>query len=134
MPQPLTAGPITGVSTINSRLPSAALPAQLMGGPAAAAYGDDDDEDDDPTAKKPNPSSLFPENKWLEKYPNPIQLLVQVNLGADAAAANVPSAIPLELSVKTKMEDIKQMVVAKISAASVTATSLKFKAQASGFI
>merc|ERR1712054_329923 len=112
---PLTAGPITGVSTINSRLPSAqSLP------PIMAPTAGDEDEDDDPDAKMPNPAQLTPETQWIAKYPNNIQVLVQVNLGADATAAGVPSAIPLELSVKTKISDMKAMLVTKVQGAGAT--------------
>merc|ERR1719240_2207287 len=78
LPAPLAAGPITGVSTINSRLPGA----QSL--PPITAGTDDDEDEDDPTAKKPNPALLTPEGAWSQKYPQPIQLLVQVSLGADA--------------------------------------------------
>jgi len=128
----LTAGPITGVSTINSRLPSAALPPSMA--TPAQAYGADDEDDDDPTAKKVNPAMMIPENQWAVKYPTPIQLLVQVSLGADAVAANVPSAIPLELNVKTTIQNVKQILAGKVSAAGATATSMKLKVQSSGYI
>merc|ERR1719326_1489482 len=98
---PGAAGPVTGVSTINHRLPSAQLapaPAQQMALPGMQS-ADDDDSDDEPGAKKPrlDDGSLIPENKWIEKHPMPIQILVQVNLGSDALAANIPTVIPLEL-------------------------------------
>mmetsp|Transcript_109717 Transcript_109717/g.171618 ORF Transcript_109717/g.171618 Transcript_109717/m.171618 type:complete len:695 (+) Transcript_109717:39-2123(+) len=131
---PALMGPITGVSTINSRLPSAALPPPTPGGSTTVPYGDDDDEDDDPTAKKPNPAALLPENKWLEKYSTPIQVLVQVNLGADGVAGSVPSAVPLELSVKTTIQDMKDLLVPKVQGAAVAASSMKLKVQSSGFI
>jgi len=134
MPAALTAGPVTGVSTVNSRLPSAQLPPSLAGQPAPAPYGGDDDDDDDPTAKKPSPDSLFPEMKWVEKYPAPIQLLVQVSLGADAVAAQIPSAIPLELSVRTKVQDMKHMLAPKVAAAGVNLGNMKLKVQSSAYI
>jgi splicing factor 3A subunit 1 len=129
LPAPLTAGPITGVSTINSRLPGA----QNMPSIAAAATVDDEDEDD-ATANKPNPALLVPEGQWISKHPQPIQLLVQVNLGADATAASVPSAIPMELLVRTKVSDMKQQLVSKVSAAGVNIGTMKLKVQSTGYI
>merc|ERR1719181_294019 len=65
-------GPITGVSTINSRLPSA----QFTPSPVAALQNKsaDDDDDDEPNAKKPrlDDGSLVPEAQWAQKYPAPI--------------------------------------------------------------
>lgn len=128
-PQAALGGPITGVSTINSRLPGAqALPSIH---PPIMQGGDDDD---DPTDKKPDASQLVPENNWIEKHPAPIQLLVQVNLGADGVAAKIPSAIPLELSVRTKIQDMKQLLTPKVAAAGANATTMKLKIQSSGFV
>jgi len=59
---------------------------------------------------------------------------VQVNLGADGVAGGVPSAIPLELSVKTTIQDMKDMLVPKVQGAAVAASSMKLKVQSSGFI
>merc|ERR1719203_2726125 len=97
---------------------------------------DDDDDDDEPAAKKPrlDDGSLVPEQKWVEKHPMPIQILVQVNLGADALAANIPAVIPLEISVRTKVSDMKHMLTPKVAAAGVNATSMKLKAQGPGYI
>lgn len=131
LPAPLAAGPITGVSTINSRLPGAQ--SSLALGPPTTGYGDDDDEDD-PNAKKPNPALLIPEGKWFEKHPQPISVLVQVSLGADATAAGVPSAIPLELPVKTKIEDMKAMLAAKVQGAGATEKTMKLMVQSTGYI
>jgi len=128
----LPAGPLTGVSTINARLPTAALPPSMPS--IGSSYGGEDDDDDDPTAKKLNPAMMIPENQWAVKYPTPIQVLVQVNLGADAVAASVPSAIPLELNVKTTIQDVKAMLAPKVSAAGATVTSMKLKGQATGYI
>merc|ERR1740138_1129543 len=106
----------------------------IQGG--SLALDDDDDEDDEPAAKKPrlDDGSLLPENKWVEKHPTPIQILVQVNLGADGLAANLPSVIPLEVSVRTKVSDMKQMLSAKVGAAGVGVGSMKLKAQGPGYI
>jgi len=129
LPAPLAAGALQGVSTINSRLPSAAASA-----PPALSYGGEEDEDDDPTAKKVNPAMMIPENQWAVKYPSPIQVLVQVNLGADAVAAGVPSAIPLEINVKTTAQDMKTMLTAKVSAAGANPTNMKLKVQSTGYM
>lgn len=126
----LTAGPITGVSTINSRLPGAQLLPPIM---PPTGPGDDDD-DVDPTDKKPNPSELIPENQWITKHPAPVQLLVQVNLGADGVAANVPAAVPLELPLRTKIQDLKQLLTPKVAAAGANASTMKLKVQSTGFV
>jgi len=130
LPAPLTAGPITGVSTINSRLPGAQSLPPIM----PPSGGDDDEDDDDPTAKKVNPITLVPENQWTQKYPKIIQLMIQVNLGADGAAANIPSAIPVEVPMVMKVQDLKQMLAPKVSAAGATLAAMKLKAQSSGYI
>merc|ERR1712176_681667 len=102
------AGPVTGVSTINARLPSAALPPPTMAppqsGPPQLMAAEEDDSEDEPDAKKPrlDDGSLIHEMRWAEKHPMPIQIIVQVNLGSDAQTANVPSMIPLELTVRNK--------------------------------
>merc|ERR1719444_167871 len=104
-------------SMVNSRLPGTSTtvpvtskagmpgPMAIGGGPA---YGDDPDSDDEPEAKKPrtDDGTLVAEGQWVLKHPQAIQILVQVNLGADAAAANIPSVIPLEISVKTRVLDV----------------------------
>lgn len=142
-------GPIAGVSTINARLPQASLvntaqaqpagvlpkapmpvaPGAIMGSAAA-----DDDDDDEPNAKKPRTEDLTPEAQWVSKHPMPIQILVQVNLGADAAAAGIPTVIPLEISVRTKVSEMKQMLIGRVSAAGVTVQSMQLKAQGAGYI
>mmetsp|Transcript_99037 Transcript_99037/g.171640 ORF Transcript_99037/g.171640 Transcript_99037/m.171640 type:complete len:705 (-) Transcript_99037:105-2219(-) len=136
LPAALTAGPTLGMSSVNSRLPSAALlpPSTPSVSQVYAGMGDEDEDEDDPTAKKPSPEALFPEQKWVEKYPNPIQLLVQVSLGADAVAANIPSAIPLELLVKMKVQDMKQLLIPKVVGAGVNMSTMKLKVQSTGYI
>jgi len=153
---PELAGPITGVSTINARLPSASLgptppnmspppmpgagmarpPGMGMAGGYAPLLDDEDDDDDEPMAKKPrlDDGSVVAEHKWMERFPDRIQILVQVNLGADAFAANVQSMIPLEVSVRTKVIELKQMLTPKVAAAGVTVTSMKLKMQGPGYI
>merc|ERR1712061_296855 len=132
-------------SMVNSRLPGTSTtipvtskagmpgPMAIGGGPA---YGDDPDSDDEPNAKKPrtDDGSLVAEGQWVLKHPQAIQILVQVSLGADAAAANIPSVIPLEVSVKTRVLDVKQMLASKVSGAGVNANSMKLKAQGPGYI
>merc|ERR1719329_1202335 len=152
-----SAGPITGVSTINSRLPSAAiLPPQMA--PPMQGYGsglqppgmpglpqmtppgmgaaDDDDDDDDPQAKRPrlDDGSLVPEQKWIERYPSPINIMIQVNLGTDVAAANLPSAIPLEMPVRTMVIAMKQLLVSKVQSAGMSIASIKLKITQTGYI
>mmetsp|Transcript_105435 Transcript_105435/g.297934 ORF Transcript_105435/g.297934 Transcript_105435/m.297934 type:complete len:703 (+) Transcript_105435:81-2189(+) len=138
----LPQGPITGVSTINARLPGTSVAPPLMAPPAAAAPRpgmvamEDDDEDDEPSAKKPrlDDGSLLPEAKWLEKHPMPIQILVQVTLGADASAASIPAVIPLEISLRARVLEMKQMLAPKVAAAGVTYTNMKLKAQGPGYL
>lgn len=139
------------MSTINSRLPSAQLPSTAITPAGSAAMGagghrppgmvatpalDDDDDDDEPNAKKPrlDDGSLLHESKWVEKHPAPIQILVQVNLGADALAANIPSVIPLELSVRTRVQEMKQLLTPKVAAAGVNVSTMKLKASGAGYI
>jgi len=138
------AGPITGVSTINARLPGTSVNPPLMppgmGAGAARPPGmviqDEDDEDDEPNAKKPrlDDGSLVPEMKWMDKHPAPIQILVQVNLGADGAAANIPPIIPLEISVRSRVLEMKQLLAPKVAAAGVSLASMKLKAQGPGYV
>jgi len=141
--QALSANPahITGVSTINARLPQASLgnapagaqpPGMLppgLGGPMA--LGNDDDEDDEPNAKKPrlDDGSLVSEDMWAQKHPRPIAVIVQVNLGADGMAAGIPQIIPMELSVQTRVENFKHMLAPKVAAAGLTAANMKLKVQ-----
>jgi len=132
VPAALTAGPITGVSTINSRLPGAQLMPPIMP-PTQQSHGGGDD-DEDPTEKQVNPAQMVPEAQWVAKHPAPIQLLVQVSLGADAVAANVPAAIPLELSVRTKIQDMKMMLTPKVAAAGANVTNMKLKVQSTGYV
>ncbi|CAJ1348154.1 unnamed protein product [Effrenium voratum] len=135
-------GPIAGVSTINARLPQASLahqsqgsgppgirpPGMLQGtGPMALA---DDDDDDEPNAKKPrlDDGSLVAEETWISRFPTPITFIVQVNLGADAQAAGIQPAIPIEVSVRSKVEDLKKMLQPKVAAAGVNVANMKLKA------
>mmetsp|Transcript_49999 Transcript_49999/g.99325 ORF Transcript_49999/g.99325 Transcript_49999/m.99325 type:complete len:706 (+) Transcript_49999:75-2192(+) len=140
-------GPITGVSTINARLPSASLNPPIMAPPlglpgtrppgtAPPAQDDDDDDDDEPSAKKPrlDDGSLQPESKWMEKYPLNIQIIVSVNLGADAQAAGIPTMFPMDVPVGQRVLDFKQKLAPKVAAAGVTANSMKLKAQTTGYI
>lgn len=147
LPSPQAGGPITGVSTVNARLPGTSLPPMMT--PPAIPPGmrpvglvsgpmvmDDDDDDDEPNAKKPrlDDGSLLPEQKWMEKHQGLIQVLVQVNLGADALAANIPSVIPLDVSVRTRVFEMKQMLTPRVSAAGVSVATMKLKAQGPGYI
>jgi len=143
-------GPITGISTINSRLPQASLaPPPTMTPPATPAPGVprppgmtapqpglEDDDDEEPDAKKPrlDDGSMVPEAQWIAKHPMPIQILVQVNLGADALAASIPQVIPLEVSVRTKVVEMKQMLLPRVSAAGVNLATMKLKAQGPGYV
>jgi len=141
-------GPIAGVSTINARLPQASLvnqqqgpggappgirPPGMAGGPMALA---DDDEDDEPLAKKPrlDDGSLQAEESWVAKHPVPIAVIVQVNLGADALAAGIQPAIPIEVSVRNKVQELKGMLVPKVAAAGLSVADMKLKVQNSGYI
>lgn len=139
------AGPITGVSTINARLPGTSVNPPSMQQQAVRPPGmvtgmtmalDDDDDDDEPSAKKPrlDDGSLQAEHLWVQKHPMPIQILVQVNLGADAAAANIPSVIPLEVSVKSRVLEMKQMLSPKVQNAGVNFANMKLKAQGAGYL
>jgi len=129
---------------VNPRLPSAGgvsghqgapLPAGQVSSVAALQIADEDSEDE-PDAKKPrlDDGSLVSEAEWLQKHPMPIQILVQVNLGADAVAANVPAVIPLELAVRSKVLELKHMLAPKVSAAGVNAGTMTLKAQSQGYI
>jgi len=148
---PLTSGPVTGVSTINARLPQASTVQQqpqqqqhqqvqqqmpsLMPG-AVRPPTQDDEDDDEPDAKRPrlDDGSMVPEVQWMNNHPSPIQILVQVNLGPDGAAAGVPAVIPLELSVRMKVQDMKQMLLPRVSAAGLNLNTIKLKAQGTGYI
>lgn len=141
-------GPIAGVSTINARLPQASLanqgaasgsgakPPGMLPGTGPMALADDDDEDDEPSAKKPrlDDGSLVAEETWVNKYPTAIAVVVQVNLGADALAAGISPAIPLEVSVKMKVQDLKAMILPKVAAAGVNVATMKLKASSAGYI
>jgi len=131
-----SSGPVAGMSTVNARLPSASLvpPQQKMKQQQQAALGMGDDEsDDEPDAKKPrtDDGSLEPETDWIQKHPQPIQVIVQVDLGADGAAASVPASIPLEISVRSCVLDMKQMLISKVMNAGVNIGNMKLK---SGFM
>lgn len=133
----LTAGPLVGISTINARLPNAQATPQPFMQPPPAPQGpkslpgpaDDDDDDDEPNAKKPrlDDGSLQPEHKWIERFPMAITVLVQVNLGADGVAAKVPFQIPLEVSVRMRVQDIKNILMPKVGAAGVNLANMKLK-------
>jgi hypothetical protein len=139
-------GPITGVSTINARLPGASVNPPTMAPPLglpgsrppgmAPAVQDDDDDDDEPSAKKPrlDDGSLQPESKWMEKYPLNIQIIVSVNLGADAHAAGIPTMIPMEVPVGQRVLDFKQKLAPKVQAAGITVNAMKLKVQPAGYI
>lgn len=106
----------------------------MPGGVAAPNQTDDDEDDDDPNARKPEQADLVPPEVWEEQYPRPIKLQVQVNLGADAHAANIPSVIPLEIPVRTSVLAIKQMLAPRVHAAGVTFGTMKLKDIATSFI
>jgi len=129
---PALAGPITGISTVNARLPSAALPPSI---PSATLGEDSDDSDEEAAAKKPRLGDgvTVGENAWLQKHPMPIQILVQVQLGPEAIAANIPAMIPLELSVRSKVLEMKHMLAPKVAAAGVNAGTMKVTSQAGGY-
>eukprot|EP00929_Paragymnodinium_shiwhaense_P101383 TRINITY_DN6443_c0_g1_i1.p1 TRINITY_DN6443_c0_g1~~TRINITY_DN6443_c0_g1_i1.p1 ORF type:complete len:691 (+),score=245.88 TRINITY_DN6443_c0_g1_i1:74-2146(+) len=128
---PALAGPITGISTVNARLPSAALPASI---PSATMGEDSDDSDEEAAAKKPRlgDGTTVGENAWLQKHPMPIQILVQVQI-PEAAAANIPSMIPLELSVRSKVLEMKHMLAPKVAGAGVNAGTMKVTSQNAGY-
>lgn len=141
-------GPIAGVSTINARLPQASLVNQAQGsappgarppgmlpGTGPMALADDEDEDDEPNAKKPrlDDSSLVAEETWVNKFPMPIAVIVQVNLGADAQAAGTPAAIPIEVPVRNKVQELKSLLQSKVAGAGVTVANMKLKVQSSGY-
>jgi len=135
------AGPVTGMSSVNSRLPSASLNPQGQKQPYGGMMqignaGDDDDEDDEPNAKKPrlDDGSLQPEAQWLQKHPHPIQIIVQVDLGADGKAAGVPTAIPLEIPVRSKVLDMKQQLLPKVMNAGVNLGAMRLRAQGPGYL
>eukprot|EP00930_Biecheleria_cincta_P078129 TRINITY_DN6552_c0_g1_i1.p1 TRINITY_DN6552_c0_g1~~TRINITY_DN6552_c0_g1_i1.p1 ORF type:complete len:703 (-),score=210.82 TRINITY_DN6552_c0_g1_i1:76-2184(-) len=141
---------ITGVSTINARLPQASLannpqyqqqnmnpkPAGRQMPGALTMSADDDDDDDEPNAKKPrlDDGSLMPEETWASKHPMPIPIIVQVNLGADGIAAGINPIIPLEVSVRSKVQDLKSQLVPKVMAAGVKFDNMKLKAKGPGYI
>jgi len=140
---------ITGVSTINARLPQASLantaarpqqnqPLKAPGlqMPGALTMGADDDDDDEPNAKKPrlDDGSLMPEETWASKHPMPIAIIVQVNLGADGMAAGIQPIIPMEVSVRSKVQDLKSLLVPKVMAAGVKFDNMKLKAKGPGYI
>jgi len=139
-------GPITGVSTINARLPSAQLNPPIMAPPLGlpgsrppglqAPMQDDDDDDDEPSAKKPrlDDGSLQPEHKWMEKHPLNISIIISVNLGADAMAAGIPPMIPMEVKVGDRVIDLKQKLYPKVQAAGITVNAMKLKAKQAGYI
>jgi len=139
-------GPTLGVSTVNSRLTScppvqpAGRPAQAQGAPrpvgvvaqtppAMMDYGDDDD-DDEPMAKKPrlDDGSLLPEAQWLQRHPGPIQVRIQVSLGAEGAMANVPPFLTEQVLLRMSVLQVKQMLTPKVQAAGVNPTNMKLKA------
>lgn len=140
-------GPIAGISTINARLPQAALaPPPSMQPPSAPApsaagvtrpIGNETiDDDDEPDAKRPrlDDGSMTPESQWIVKHPSPIAVLVQVNLGSDGLAAQIPQVIPLEVSVRMKVLELKQLLLPRVQAAGVTLNSLRLKAPGPGYI
>mmetsp|Transcript_38876 Transcript_38876/g.91526 ORF Transcript_38876/g.91526 Transcript_38876/m.91526 type:complete len:705 (-) Transcript_38876:79-2193(-) len=141
-------GPITGISTVNARLtPSVAAtpqqqPMQLPGMPSIAPPGgapappvdDDEDEDNDPTARKPDPGTLLPAAQWAEKHPRPIKIAIQVQLGQEALAANLPPVMQLDLSVRTTVLAVKQMLAPKVAAAFVTFSTMKLKQEGTNYI
>lgn len=140
-------GPIAGVSTINARLPQASLanqgasasgvkPPGMVAGTGPMALADDDDDDDEPAAKKPrlDDGSLLAEETWVNKYPTPIAIIVQVGLGADALAAGIEPAMPMEVSVRQKVQELKTKLQPKVAAAGVNVANMKLKVQNTGYI
>mmetsp|Transcript_1763 Transcript_1763/g.3934 ORF Transcript_1763/g.3934 Transcript_1763/m.3934 type:complete len:697 (+) Transcript_1763:132-2222(+) len=136
----LGAGPVAGVSTINSRLPQAALAAPtpnvvpgnqpgVRPSLAAPTADDDDDDDDEPAAKRQrlNDSSLQPEQQWIAANPGSVNVLMQVQLGPEGLAAGVPAIIPLDVSVSMKVQDVKAMLLPRVAGAGVTLPSMKLK-------
>lgn len=151
LPSPQAAGPMIGVSTVNARLPgtSVAPPPQMTPPPTpapAAAPGTlklpgpgpatEEDDEEEPNAKKPrlDDGSLVPEQTWIEKHPVPIQILVQVNLGADGFAAQLPPVIPIEVPVRSSVTDLKNMLAPRVAAAGVNAGQIRLKAQGAGYV
>jgi len=63
-----------------------------------------------------------------------IQIIVSVNLGADAQAAGIPTMIPMEVPVGQRVLDFKQRLAPKVQAAGITVNAMKLKAQPTGYI
>jgi len=126
--------PLAAPIDVSTMTPSGAPMTNPLG--ALKSGGRDEDSDDDPTAKKPrlDDGSLLSEITWIEKFPLPITVLIQVNLGAEGTAAKIPTAIPLELPVRTMVMAMKQLLVPRVAAAGVTLGNLKLKAATSGYI
>eukprot|EP00438_Fugacium_kawagutii_P031750 Skav201266 [mRNA] locus=scaffold1810:12507:24590:+ [translate_table: standard] len=134
-------GPIAGVSTINARLPQASLanqgasaasgvkPPGMLPGTGPMALADDDDEDDEPMAKKPrlDDGSLFPEETWVNKHPTAITIIVQTSLGADGLAAGIAPSLPMEVSVQTKVHELKAKLQPKVANAGLNVANMKLK-------
>jgi len=130
MPGPPTAGPVPGMSTINARLTPMPQNLAATAGAAGAAYGgEDEDDEDEPDTKKPrtDDGSLQPENAWITKFPQPIRITIEVDLGPEAAAAGVPSSIPIDVTVRTRVLDMKHMLASKVEGATVTPAMMKLK-------
>merc|ERR1712141_675048 len=94
------------------------------------------DDDDEPDAKRPrlDDGSMVPESQWIQKHPSPIAVLVQVNLGADGLAAQIPQVIPLEVSVRMKVHELKQLLLPRVQNAGVTLSSLRLKVPGPGYV
>jgi len=98
--------------------------------------GPDEDEGLEPPAKRQRLAQLkiVPEAEFAGKYPNPIQIQVNVSLGPEALNADVPQTLNLEINVKTTIEQVKQTLIGRLQGIELNAGKMRLRAISLGMV
>jgi splicing factor 3A subunit 1 len=98
--------------------------------------GPDEDEGMEPPAKRQRLTQLkiISEGDFAGKYPNPIQLQVNVSLGPEALNANVPGTLNLEIPVKTTVEEVKKTLIGRLQGLDLAVGKMRLRAISLGMV
>jgi len=77
---------------------------------------------------------IIPELEFAKKYPELIQLQVNVSLGPEALNANVPQSLSLEINVKTTIEKVKETLIGRLQGVELQTGKMRLRAISLGMV